>query len=176
MTFGHSDKTSAEAIPQPIPGGERRSTLRALKSWNEAREDGDIPNLARLTVKADRVDELDVFTDNQFLIMFEAHTSNSVFIFYGGELPKLRIRRNLESSMQQTLPKALKATFQDACLEAVSISDVVYRHGMITASSGDSVLYRSIFMPLRSDSQPDRIYVFGAFSNEQGGTELLAAA
>lgn len=176
MTFGHSDKTSADAIPQPIPGGERRSTLRALKSWNEAREDGDIPNLARLTVKADRVDELDVFTDNQFLIMFEADTSNSVFIFYGGDLPNMMDRRNMGNTVQQTLPASLKGIFQDACMEAVDKADAVYRHGMIIASSGDSVLYRGIFMPLRSDSQPDRIYVFGAFSNEEGGTELLAAA
>ena len=176
MMYGRRDETSAEATARPIPDGERRCTIRALKSWNNAREDDDIPNLTDLTVEADMANEQDVFTEDQFLIMFEAHTSNSVVIFYGGELPKLRIRRNLENSMQQTLPKALKKTFQDACMEAVSISDVVYRHGMITASSGNSVLYRSIFMPLRSDSQPDRIYVFGAFSNEQGGTELLAAA
>ena len=117
-----------------------------------------------------------VFSDNQFLIMFEAQTENSVVIYYGENLPNMPVRRDSGNNMLQSLPTALKEIFQDACLEAVNKSDVVYRHGMIKAPTGDSILYRSIFMPLRSDTQPDRIYVFGAFSNETGGTELLAAA
>lgn len=176
MTFEHSDETSAEAILQPFPGRERRSTIKALKCWNGAREGDDIPNLTGLTVKADMTNERDVFTESQFLIMFEAHTSNSVVIFYGSDLPNMLHQRNGENSMQQTLPASLKSIFQEACLETVDKGDMVTRHGAITASSGDSVLYRSIFMPVRSDSQPDRIYVFGAFSNEKGCTELLAAA
>ena len=176
MAFGHREETSAEAIPQPFPGRERRRTLRALESWNNARQDDDIPHLTDLTVKADMVDEWDVFTENQFLIMFEAHTSNSVIIFYGDDLPDMLDRHNAGNSMQQNLPASLKGIFQDACREAVDRGGVVHRHGMITASSGDSVLYRSIFMPLRSDNQADRTYIFGAFSNQEGGTELLAAA
>ena len=175
MTFGRSEPISAEAIPQPLRGRDRRLTLRALKSWNESREDGKNPDLTRLTVQANMMDERDVFTENHFLIMVDAHTSNTVVIFYGDNLPNMLHQNNLGNSLQQTLPASLKGIFQDACLEAVKTSDVVYRHGMITAASGDSVLYRSIFMPLWSDSQTDRIYVFGAFSNEEGATELLAA-
>ena len=160
----------------PQTGHERRTTQRALKAWTEARLDDEMPDLAGLTGGSDMIEDCEVFTANQFLIMIEAYTSNTVVIFYGSELPNMLVRRNLGNSLRQTLPSALRKIFRDACMEVVEHGAAVYRHGMISPSSGGGVLYRSIFMPLRSGSRSQHIYVFGAFSNELGGTERLAAA
>lgn len=166
----------AEMSAEPQTGPERRTTQRALKAWTEAREDDEMPDLASLTGGPDMSEEREVFTANQFLIMIEAYTSNTVVIFYGGDLPNMLVRRNLGHSLRQTLPSALREIFRDACGEVAERGEAVYRHGMIITSSGDGVLYRSIFMPLRSGSRSQHIYVFGAFCNEPGGTERLAAA
>ena len=107
--------------------------------------------------------------------LWDEARSGTVVIFYGSELPNMLVRRNLGNSLRQTLPSALRKIFRDACMEVVEHGVAVYRHGMISPSSGGGVLYRSIFMPLRSGSRSQHIYVFGAFSNELGGTERLAA-
>ena len=164
---------SGETASLADPDRERRATLRALKSWSNARVDNDIPDL---TGKSEMMEELEIFTEHQFLIMFETYSTNLVIIFYGSELPEMLVGQTVGNNMRQSLPMALKDVFQEACMEAVDGGDVVYRHGMINAPSGAGVLYRSIFMPLRSGSDPDRIYIFGAFSNEAGGGERLAAA
>ncbi len=176
MMTGQCDDMSAEAAFRSDQGSERRTILHALKSWTNAREDGEIPDLVSLTRRANMAGGQEIFTENQFLIMFDVYSTNSVVIFYGSELPNAPLRRNVGNSLQSTLPATLKEIFHDACMAAVDSGDVVYRHGMISAPSGAGVLYRSIFMPLRSPSHSDRIYVFGAFSNEDGGAELLAAA
>lgn len=155
-------------------GLERRVTLRALKAWTEAHYDDSLPTLANLTESADMEDEYEVFTDNQFLIMFEASSTDLVVIFYGDDLPNMLVRRNLGNSLKNSLPPAMKDIFHDACMEAIDHGDAVYRHGMIGTPSGASVLYRSIFMPLRTESDPNRVYVFGAFSNEADGGRLAA--
>lgn len=170
------DDMSGETVSLAAPGRERRATLRALKSWSNARVDDAIPDLANLTGTSEMMEAQEIFTGNQFLIMFEAYSTNLVIIFYGSELPEMLVGQAVENNMRQSLPMALKNVFQEACMEAVNDGDVVYRHGMINAPSGAGVLYRSIFMPLRSGSDPDRIYIFGAFSNEAGGGEQLAAA
>ncbi len=166
--------TKMSASPQT--GHERRTTQRALKAWTEARVDDELPDLAGLTGGPDMTEDREVFTANQFLIMIEAHTSNTVVIFYGSELPNRLVRRNLGHSLRQTLPLALREIFRDACGEVLEHGETVYRHGKISTLPGDGVLYRSIFMPLRTGSHSEHIYIFGAFSNELGGTERLAAA
>lgn len=176
MVYEHFDDMSAEAPPRPQQYRERRATLCALKTWTSARKEDEIPDLASLTGKPEPGQEQEAFTENQFLILFEPRSSNSVMIFYGNELPTMPGRRNVGNSLQQTLSPSLRNTFRDACVEAVEKGDVVHRRGMIDTPSGATVLYRSIFMPLRSGGQSDRIYVFGAFSNQEGGAELLAAA
>lgn len=176
MSSGQFCEISSAATPRPDQGHERRTTLRALKAWTDAREDNEIPDLVGLTGILDMAGEHEVFTENQFLIMLEAYSTNTVVIFYGNELPNMLARRHVGNSLQRTLPAALRDIFHEACREAVDNGDVVYRHGMIGTPSGADVLYRGIFMPLRSASNPDRIYVFGAFSNEAGGAERLAAA
>lgn len=173
---GQRDEISTDTAIQTLPGHERRATLRALKIWNAGRQDNNMPYLSDLTASANLAEEHEVFAENQFLILFEAATSNSVVIFYGSELPNLLFRRNVGNNLQQNLPAALKGIFFSACMEAVNTGEAVYRHGKISTSFGGGVLYRSIFMPLRSGNHSDRIYIFGAFSNEEGGGELLAAA
>ena len=166
--------TSAD--PQTHPGHERRATQRALNAWTKAREDDELPDLASLTGGPDMIEDREVLSANHFLIMIEAYSSNTVVIFYGSELPNMLVRRNVGKSLRKTLPSALREIFQDACTEVADNGEAVHRQGVISTSSGDGVLYRSVFLPLRSAGQPERIYVFGAFSNEQGGTLLLAAA
>lgn len=167
---------SGEAVSLADQDRERRTTLRALKSWSNARVDGAIPGLADLTGNSKMMEGREIFTENQFLIMFEAYSTNLVVIFYGSELPDMLVGQTIGHNLKQSLPMALKDVFLEACMEAVDGGDVVYRHGMISVPSGAGVLYRSIFMPLRSGSDPDRIYIFGAFSNEAGGGEHLTAA
>ncbi len=176
MTSGQVDEISTAATPRPDQGRERRTTLRALKAWTDAREGNEIPDFAGLTGILDMAGEHEVFTENQFLIMIEAYSTTPVVIFYGSELPNMLAPRHVGHSLQRILPAALRDIFHEACGEAADNGDVVHRHGMIGTPSGADVLYRGIFMPLRSASHPDRIYVFGAFSNEDGGAELLAAA
>ena len=118
----------------------------------------------------------EVFTAIQFLILFEPYSSNSVIIFYGHDLPKLPSLRMAGKNLHETLPAALKGIFHVACMEAAGNGNAVYRHGSIRSPSGVDVLYRGIFMPLRSASQNDRIYIFGSFSCERGGADFLAAA
>lgn len=173
---GHCDDMSAEAALLSDQGCERRAILRALKSWTDAREDDEIPDLASLTRKANMAGGQEIFTENQFLIMFDIYSTDSVVIFYGSELPNALTRRDVGKSLQCTLPATLKELFLDACMAAVESGEAICRQGMISALSGAGVLYRSIFLPLRAASYADRIYVFGAFSNEDGGAELLAAA
>ena len=176
MVHEQCDDVSAKATPRPQPHRERRATLRALKTWTAARNEDEMPVLASLTGGPGLEGEQEALAENQFIILFEPRSSNSVVIFYGSELPQMLGPRNLGNGLQQTLPLCLRDTFREACMEAVEKGDVVYRDGRINTLSGADVLYRSIFMPLRSGSQSDRIYIFGAFSNEAGGAELLAAA
>ena len=171
---GHGISTATAALINQ--GRERRATLRALNIWSSARENGEIPLLSSLTESAHRAGQREVFTANQFLILFEPYSSNSVIIFYGHDLPELPSLRMAGKNLHETLPAALTGIFHDACVEAAGNGDAVYRHGSIRLPSGVDVLYRSIFMPLRSASQNGRIYIFGAFCSEQNGTELLAAA
>lgn len=177
---GHREEISAGALPRPpqgiAPEGyERRTTLQALKTWNAAGADDDIPELTDLTGGSAMAVEQELFTENQFLIMVNADTTESVIIFYGSDLPNMLGPDNVGNSLQRTLPAALKDIFQDACMEAVNNGNAVYRNGMVDTPSGNDVLYRSIFMPLRAVSHPARVYVFGAFSNESGGERLVAA-
>ena len=176
MKSVQSHGISAATAPVFDQGRERRATLRALNIWSSAREHGEIPLLTSLTARAHRAGQREVFTANQFLILFEPYSSNSVIIFYGHDLPELPLLRMAGKNLHETLPAALKGIFHGACMEAAGNGDAVYRHGSIRSPSGVDVQYRSIFMPLRSASQNDRIYIFGAFCSEQGGTELLAAA
>lgn len=170
-----SNLMSEEPASRPDRGRERRVTQRALKAWTEAHYDDSLPTLANLTGSAEMADEYEVFTDNQFLIMYEASSTDLVVIFYGDDLPNMLVRRNLGNSLKHSLPPAMKNIFHDACMEAIDHGDTVYRHGMISTPSGDGVLYRSIFMPLRTETDPNRVYVFGAFSNEAGAAGRLAA-
>ncbi len=150
---------------------ERRATLLALKAWRSACENDSRPDLNDLSGKAGGQD---VFTDNQFLIRTAPMSDNSVVMFYGDALPKVPGRRNMGISVQNFLPNALKDIFREAYEEAANSDKEVYRQGEITTASGESVLYRSIFMPLRSDNL-EYNYIFGAFSNETGATDLIAA-
>lgn len=175
MTSGQCDENPAETAPRSGHCRERRTTLRALRTWTDAKEDDKIPDLAGLTGRADPAGEREVFAENRFLIMLEAHSMNPVVIFYGSELPNMPVRRKVGNSLQNSLPAALRDIFHDACMAAADNGDVVYRHGAIGAPCGAGVLYRGIFMPLRSASHPASTYVYGAFSNEKGGAELLAA-
>ena len=176
MAYEPSKDKSVETSPRYQPDRERRATLRALKTWTTAQHEDEIPDLASLTGKPSLEEEQKVLTENQFLILFEPYTSNSVVIFYGSELPNMLEQRNLGNDLQQTLPSCLRDLFHEACREAVEKGDVVYRDGSIYTPSGADVLYRSIFMPLRSDNFSNRIYIFGSFSNQDGGTALLAAS
>ena len=153
---------------------ERRATLLAQKAWSSACENDSRPDLNELSDNAVKAGQQDVFTENQFLIMIDPNTEYSVFIFYGHALPQVPGRRNAGISAQNFLPNALKDIFLDACEETVDSDKEVYRQGEITTASGESVLYRSIFMPLRSDNL-EHNYIFGAFSNETGATDLIAA-
>ena len=176
MKSVQSHGISAATAPVFDHGHERRATLRALNIWSNAREHGEIPFLSSLTERAHMAGQREVFTANQFLILFEPDSSNSVIIFYGRDLPERPSLRMAGKNLHETLPAALTGIFHDACVEAAGNGDAVYRHGSIRLPSGVDVLYRSIFMPLRSASQNGRIYIFGAFCSEQNGTELLAAA
>lgn len=154
---------------------ERRATLIARTAWTSGCENDSIPNLIDLSRNAVEAGKQMIFTDNQFVIMVDPYLANSVFIFYGNALPNVLGRRNARISVQDFLPNALKAIFIEAFNEAAKSDKEVYRQGEITTASGEGVLYRSVFMPLRSDSQNKHNYIFGAFSNESGFTELLAA-
>ncbi len=176
MNSLQSHGISAATAPVFDQGCERRATLRALNIWSDARENGEIPLLTSLTARAHRAGQREVFTANQFLILFEPYSSNSVIIFYGHDLPELPSLRMAGKNLHETLPATLRSIFHGACTEAAGNRDAVYRHGSIRSPSGVDVHYRSIFMPLRSASQNDRIYIFGAFCSERGGAELLAAA
>lgn len=176
MKSGQCDEIPTEAPPLSDHRGERRATLRALEIWSNAREHDDIPFLANLNGGANMAEQRKGFTENQFLILFEPYPSNSVVIFYGAELPDLPILRVVGKNLHETLPAVLRDIFHDACLEAADSGDAVYRHGMIRPPSGAHALYRSIFMPVRSESHADRIYIFGAFSIKEDGAKLLAAA
>lgn len=172
----HSDRDTVQPDRNHVPQGrERRATLRALSAWVSARENDGIPDLNDLAEKAVKAGKQEVFTDNQFLIMADPYTENSVVIYYGNALPKVLGRRNVGKNVQSFLPDALKDIFLEACKEAAYSDNEVYRQGEITTVSCEGVLYRSVFMPLRSDSQNKHIYIFGAFSNETGATKLLAA-
>ena len=167
---GQCDDMSAEAVPRSNQDRERRIILHALKTWTDARKGDENPNLT------DLAGEQEVFTQNQFLINFDTYSNISVVIFYGSELPKAVGQRNVGTSLQSFLPTALSEIFSDACMEAVNSGDVVNRYGMIKTPSGASVLYRSIFMPLRSEkNHPDFTFVFGAFCIEDGGGEHISA-
>ena len=166
--------TSAD--PQTHPSHERRATQHALNVWTKAREDDELPDLAGLNRGPDMIEDREVLSENHFLIMIEAYSSNTMVIFYGSELPNMLARRNVGENFRKTLPSTLREIFQDACMEVADNGEEVHRQGVISTSSGDVVLYRSVFLPLRSAGHPERLYVFGAFSNEQGGAALLAAA
>ena len=181
MTSGRDGQFSAGAIPHSFTGGahrgnECRTTLLALKSWTNIRKDDGIPDLAALTSMANKAGKREVFTENHFLIRIDPASENSVVIFYGDGLPNPPGRRIEGKSLRHCLPAVLRDIFQDACMEAAGHGDVVYRQGEISTLSGARVLYRCIFMPLRSEGHPDHVYIFGAFSNEAGGGERLAAA
>ena len=169
---GQYDDMSAEAEPRSNQDRERRITLHALKTWTDARKRDKIPYLANLFGITSLAGEQKEFTENQFLIMFDINLKNSVVIFYGSELPKLVGQRKVDTGLQRFLPAALAEIFSDACKEAINNCAVIECHGMINTPSGVSVLYRSIFMPLRSEKEhPNYTYVFGAFSNEGGGRD-----
>ena len=172
--FGQCDDMSAEAVPQSNQDCECRIILHALKTWTDARKGDELPAFADLAGMVNSAGEQEILTENQFLILVDAHLPNSVVIFYGSDLPKLVGQRNVRRSLQSFLPVALSGIFSDACMEAVNNGDVVNRHGMINTPSGASVFYRSIFMPLRSENKhPDCTYVFGAFSSEDVGGERI---
>ena len=167
---GQYDDMSAEAEPRSNQDRERRITLHALKTWTDARKGDELPFLDDLFGIAGLAGEQEEFMENQFLIMFDINLKNPVVIFYGSELPKVVGQREADTGLQLFLPAALSEIFSDACMEAINNGAVIKRHGMINTPSGASVLYRSIFMPLRSEKEhPDYTYVFGAFSNEDGG-------
>ena len=154
---------------------ERRATLIARTAWTSGCENDSIPNLIDLSRNAVEAGKQMIFTDNQFVIMVDPYLANSVFIFYGNALPNVLGRRNVGINVQNFLPHALKDIFLEAYKEAAKSNKEVYRRGEITIASCEGVLYRSVFMPLRSDRQNNHKFIFGAFSNETGSTELLAA-
>ena len=154
---------------------ERRATLLALSAWVSARENDRIPDINVLAGNAVKAGKQEVFTENQFLIRADPNAAIYVFMIYGNALPKVLGGLHLGMSVQNFLPNALKDIYLEACLEATNSDNEVYREGEITTASGEGVLYRSVFMPLRSDGKSKHIYIFGAFSNETGATELLAA-
>ena len=90
----HCSDMSLETPPQSEQGHERRATERALMAWTDARLDNELPDLAGLTGEFELVDETEIFTENQFLIMIETYTSNTVVIYYGNQLPNKLERRN----------------------------------------------------------------------------------
>lgn len=185
MKSGFSDQNSADQSPQSNEntkgakpsrqGHERRVTLQALKIWNKIPKHDNIPDLSGLCLVGDGENSQFILAENQFLIMVDDNPLNSVIIFYGSDLPNQPAYRDADSNLQLSLPASLRSLFQDACREAVESLEVVYRQGKISTKSDVGVLFRSIFLPLRSGHNPERCYVFGSFSNDVGGGDSLAA-
>lgn len=168
---------TVEAEPQSDQDVERRITLHALKTWTDAWKGEKMPELSDLAGEKKLAGTQQIFTDNQFLILFDTHLNNSVVLFYGSKLPKAVGPRHMGSSLQGFLPTALSRVFSDAIMKAVNNDTVVNRDGTINTKCGASLLYRSIFMPLRlGEDHPNCTYVFGAFSHQRSDSEHISAA
>jgi len=142
------------------PYNERRATDRALRLWNEVRDDEPLPQLRDVATSAEGRD-----WNNVLLLRLDQLLSQSVVIACG---TAARIALGV-SRLGETLSRILPNEIADQICRAI---ETVMRNktperveGAYEEDDGTVVRFRSIFLPvIDSKKRPD--YVMCAFSSD----------
>jgi hypothetical protein len=80
------------------------------------------------------------------------------------------------TTLQDVVPIEVRQELSEACAAAHLQGNAVRREGAFTSASGTEVRYRSLFMPVRSDSRYDHRFIFGIFGRRDYGAAEAAVA
>ena len=141
---------------------DRRATVRASAYWLDKCHDGDPPTLTGLGLP-----DVDEIGSHNFLLKCDADPGLSVFILSGDAVQTDLGGRPIGATLKESVPIEIAETLCMACAEAVVQEKPVFGAGSYKSESGKEVLYRTVFMPVRSSDLFDTGYVFGAFSSNQ---------
>jgi len=148
----------------------RRATSRALARWAESRRDRRVPTLCDLLSDGREC------TGQEFLLKADSNPGLSVLVMHGDGLRPGRGGTALGLTLCDAIPMELRDELSEACAAAQLQEDAVGKEGAFTSASGTEVRYRSIFMPVRSDSGYDHKFIFGVFGKREYGEAEAAVA
>lgn len=139
-----------------------------MSAWANLNGNHDVPVLAEL------LGHHRVMAAQEFLLKTDPIPRLSVFILCGDALRAL-LGQPVGASLWDRMPRAARDTLSRACGGAMKQGAPIREEGAFEIAAGVEIRYRGIFLPLRSRSQADPDYLFGAYGCRTFGAMAPAA-
>ncbi|MBT5415453.1 MAG: PAS domain-containing protein [Rhodospirillaceae bacterium] len=144
---------------------ERRATGAALAYWDSLRGERDCPSVEELGIE--RMPDLN---RNAVLIALEADGRTPGMVAYGGEeVERLCGTRTRGRTVGECLPSGMRDRTTQVLAAAAAVRRPLADSDRFSDAAGDTVLYRSVFMPL-ADADGRITHLLGAFSFKTVGS------
>lgn len=155
--FQHTE-FEADPIKPASNGSERRSTRRILSHWELSQRQGKPPVLRDLDLSADHD-----FRDRFILVRTEQRLEKSIIVLCGEAVQAACRVDLLGKTLLQALPTAVSRKLCHAWADAHRQVKPIEIDGRFETCPGVGILYRSVFLPVRGDNDPDSAYACGTF-------------
>ena len=155
--FQHTE-VGADPIQPVSSSGERRSTRQILSHWELSRRQGKTPLLRDLDLSADHD-----FRQRFILVRTDQRLEKSIIVLCGEAVQAACRVDLLGKTLLQALPTAVGRKLCRAWSDARRQTAPVEIDGRFETCPGVGILYRSVFLPVRGDNDPDCGYACGTF-------------
>ncbi|MDA0701733.1 MAG: PAS domain-containing protein [Proteobacteria bacterium] len=138
---------------------ERRATGAALAYWDSLRGGRDCPSVEELHI--DRMPDLN---RNAVLIALDSDGHSAGTVAFGGEeVERLCGTRTRGRTVWECLPSGMRERTAQVLAAAAAVRRPLADSDRFSDAAGDTVLYRSVFMPL-AGADGRITHLLGAFS------------
>lgn len=155
--FQHAEIGADPVIPASS-ASERRSTRQIRSHWERSRHQGRTPLLRDLDLSADHG-----FRDRLILVRTDQRLEKSIIVLCGEAMQAACKVDLLGKTLLQALPSAVGRKLCRAWSDAQRQVAPVEIDGRFETCPGVGILYRSVFLPVRGDNDPDYGYACGTF-------------